>query len=221
LKPKSRNASEKELILCNLAIRKKVFEDSDGFNPSLYPNEENEFLNRLNSKKIRMVYHPLAVVFKSQRKNFFQFGKQLFNYGRGRAEHFIIRPEFAEPVFAVPSLFVLYLLLLPLLGVYPLYRIPLLIYMVFDAIAALSFGLGTRNLVSILITPLAFPVLHISYGLGFMWGAFRKVLGMQRQGETAVHIKKIKPFGATTIPGFDKNEPSPATQQMKLKKEHI
>lgn len=216
-----RNASEKELVLCNLAIRRRVFEESDGFSPSLYPNEENEFLNRLNSKKIRMVYHPLAVVFKSQRKNFFQFAKQLFSYGRGRAEHFILRPEFAEPVFAVPSLFVTYLLLLPFLGGYPLYRLPLLVYLVFDAVAALAFGLGTRKLVSILIMPFAFPVLHISYGLGFMWGVFWKTLGGQHHRETTVDIKILKPLGSTTMTGFDKDACSPTAQPMKLTKGHI
>ena len=41
---KTRYANEKDLILCNFSMRKKVFLELNGFNTNLYPNEENEFL---------------------------------------------------------------------------------------------------------------------------------------------------------------------------------
>ncbi len=42
-----RRCGEKELILCNLLLSRKVFLSNGGFREDLYPNEENEFLNRL------------------------------------------------------------------------------------------------------------------------------------------------------------------------------
>ena len=39
---KLRYATEKELILCNLSIKKKALDSFGGFDERLYPNEENE-----------------------------------------------------------------------------------------------------------------------------------------------------------------------------------
>ena len=45
-----RETDEKELIGCNLCVRREKFLELGGFNPALYPNEENEFLNRLKKR---------------------------------------------------------------------------------------------------------------------------------------------------------------------------
>ncbi len=194
-----RNATEKELILCNMAIRKRLFYESGGFNPSLFPNEENEFLNRLNSRAVRMMYHPLAFVFKSQRENFARFAKQLFNYGRGRAEHFLIRPDFAEPVFAVPSIFVLYLASLIFFHSNLYYLAPLGVYLLIVGFASASIVLAARNPFTALITPLAFATLHVSYGIGFLWGMVRTFLGVSTVREGEITIRKLKNLGDTEM----------------------
>ncbi len=194
-----RKATEKELILCNMAVLKELFAESGGFNPSLFPNEENEFLNRLNSRKVRMMYHPLAVVFKSQRENYFLFAKQLFNYGRGRAEHFFVRPDFAEPAFAIPSIFVLYLFSLLFLYHNAFCLIPLGIYLLIVFFASTSIVLASRDFRTLPLTSLAFPVLHISYGVGFIVGAIRMLLGLWGKRDLRVNIKKVKRLGETEL----------------------
>jgi len=194
-----RAGSEKELILCNLAIRRKAFEEAGGFNPRLYPNEENELLNRLQAEGHRIIYHPLVIVYRSQRKNLFEFARQLFNYGRGRFEHFRVTPKFAEPVFAIPSLFVLYLLSLPFLWGFTLYRIPLFLYLMVNLSASISLGLGARNIASILVTPVAFFVLHVSYGTGFMWGALKTALRLRGRRDMNVNMNSVKEFGAASM----------------------
>ena len=196
-----RDATEKELILCNMAMVKKPFEESGGFNPLLFPNEENEFLNKLNSRKIRMMYHPLAVVFKSQRENFRLFAKQLFNYGRGRAEHFLIRPDFAEPVFAIPSIFVCYLLSLLFYHRNLYYLAPLATYILIVLLASMSIVLASKDVRTFFITILAYPVLHISYGLGFIFGGFRMITRLRGKSDLRITIKKLKKLGEKEMAG--------------------
>ena len=194
-----RNATEKELILCNMAMMKELFEESGGFNTSLFPNEENEFLNRLNSRRFRIMYHPLAVVYKSQRANFFLFSKQLFNYGRGRAEHFFVRPDFAEPAFGIPSAFVLYLVSLLFYHKNPYYLAPLGVYLLIVLFASVSIVLAARNPRTLFFTLLAFPVLHISYGIGFLFGAMRMILRLKSKTDLNIKITKIKQLAEKTI----------------------
>ena len=45
-----KEATEKDLILCNMMVRRETFLGEGGFRTDLYPNEENEFLNRLLHK---------------------------------------------------------------------------------------------------------------------------------------------------------------------------
>ncbi len=62
-----RDTTEKELILCNLAIRKDAFFACGGFDERLYPNEENELLDRLGKSGGRILHDPELRVERSQR----------------------------------------------------------------------------------------------------------------------------------------------------------
>jgi succinoglycan biosynthesis protein ExoA len=81
-----RLAGEKELILCNLLLRRDVFLKAGGFREDLYPNEENELLNRLQAQGLRLAYEPNAAVRRPRRRSVGAFGLQAFRYGRGRAQ---------------------------------------------------------------------------------------------------------------------------------------
>jgi GT2 family glycosyltransferase len=81
-----RACDERELILCNLVVSREVFESVGGFDTDLYPNEENAFLERLQKRGGRVVYHPDAVVHRPGRETVPSFLKSVFGYGRGRAE---------------------------------------------------------------------------------------------------------------------------------------
>ncbi|MDI6784310.1 MAG: glycosyltransferase, partial [bacterium] len=90
---KVRESGEKELILCNLSVRREVFFSSGGFDESLYPNEENEFMNRLQQLGYKLIYHPEAIIYRSRRKDIFAFSRQLMNYGRGRMEQALVEMQ--------------------------------------------------------------------------------------------------------------------------------
>jgi hypothetical protein len=80
-----RRGGEKELILCNLLMRRKAFLQAGGFREDLYPNEENELFNRLQSSGWNLVYEPKAWVRRPRRGSVAAFTAQSFRYGRGRA----------------------------------------------------------------------------------------------------------------------------------------
>ena len=78
----TRSTTDKELILCNLAIRRNVFIETSGFDDRLYPNEENELLDRIISRGMKLVHAPGMAVQRSQRRTLRLFIRQMFAYGR-------------------------------------------------------------------------------------------------------------------------------------------
>lgn len=105
-----RKTTDKELILCNLAVRRPVFIDLDGFNECLYPNEENEFLERVISAGYTLLHVPAMSVLRSQRRTLKAFIRQMFNYGRGRGQQTLITASYSVTSF-IPLFFVAYLIL--------------------------------------------------------------------------------------------------------------
>lgn len=167
---KRREAGEKELILSNLLVRADVFESTKGFHESLYPNEENELLDRVKTGKWRVVYDPALFVLKSQRNSFGAFSRQLFGYGKGRARQLALFPSWKGLFHTLPALFLTYLLFLSFAPV-PLLALPLIAYAGLTAIFSLSSATSLRNPFAFPFLLVAFPLLHLSYGLGFVIGS--------------------------------------------------
>jgi succinoglycan biosynthesis protein ExoA len=109
---RTRPASEKELILCNLVARRGSLVELGGFNEALYPNEENALMDELQKRGGKLMYDPRLVVFRRPRRSLKAFAKMLMTYGRGRAEQFRVNPTFGSALNFVPPLFLVYLLLL-------------------------------------------------------------------------------------------------------------
>jgi GT2 family glycosyltransferase len=189
----TRTTTDKELILCNLAIRRTVFIESGGFDERLYPNEENELLDRIVSRGMKLVHAPDMPVQRSQRRTLRLFIRQMFAYGRGRAQQTLIAGPGTIIGFA-PLLFLLYLFLLPLLPFTRLILAPLIAYLTlvfsFSAVAVITSGSLSR----FLLIPL-FPLMHISNGWGLLFGLFGGTHGASRAGDCGdVIIRRIKEF---------------------------
>ncbi|MFH1444873.1 MAG: glycosyltransferase [Nanoarchaeota archaeon] len=191
---KVREATEKELILCNFNIRKESL-GKNRFDERLYPNEENELFNRLKSEGKNFLYDPNLKIYRYRRKSILNFAKQFYKYGYGRIEHLIIRPRSFSPVFIIPPLFVIYLLLL--IGLifmqkaYPIYFIPLALYLLITIGSAAKIAITEKDPKTILITPPLFLIVHTSYGIGMITSLlnFRKT---ERPKEVKVTKIKLK-----------------------------
>jgi dolichol-phosphate mannosyltransferase len=88
-----RASDERELILCNLCVRRSSFEAAGGFDTELYPNEENALLERLKSMGERLVYDPGAVVHRTHRTSLGEHLRAIHRYGRGRAAQLRVFPS--------------------------------------------------------------------------------------------------------------------------------
>jgi GT2 family glycosyltransferase len=85
---KSREASQTDLILCNLAVRRSTFARIGPLSNDLYPNEENEWLDRAHAAGLGAFYDPALQVFRPQRRSPGEMFRTLLRYGIGRTRQF-------------------------------------------------------------------------------------------------------------------------------------
>jgi cellulose synthase/poly-beta-1,6-N-acetylglucosamine synthase-like glycosyltransferase len=163
-----RETTEKELILCNLAIRKETFLSLGGFNERLYPNEENELLDRVLASGRTLVHIPRMSVRRSQRRTLSQFIRQMFSYGRGRAQQSLISGSFSFFSF-IPLYFVVYLLLASMLASHVIMLVPLYVYLAltvfFTAVECVRSGTITTVMLLLI-----YPLMHVVNGAGLLVG---------------------------------------------------
>lgn len=188
---KTRETTDKELILCNLAVRRSVFIELNGFSESLYPNEENEFLERVMSSGYKLIHDPDMTVLRSQRRSLGEFVRQMFSYGRGRGEQTLITSSYSFFSF-IPLFFVVYLFITLVFIKYLLLLIPLVIYLS----AALIFSLLVffrRGSLSCLLLPFIYPLMHVVNGIGLLRGLTNgKPVPVH---DSSIRIRRIKWLG--------------------------
>jgi len=184
-KGKLRISSELELILCNMAIRKKIFIKAGMFNEKLYPNEENELLNRIKKMKYEIWYDPNLVVFRSHRKTFTQFIKQIFTYGRGRTDQIFVDLKNIT-LFPLLSLGLdVYLFLLPLVN-----KIPFITYFTFLLFITLYKMLEYKRFIPYLL--IIYFTIHTIYGIGFLYGIITNLFHLKQKQKTIWYkIKRL------------------------------
>ncbi|ABQ27985.1 glycosyltransferase family 2 protein [Geotalea uraniireducens] len=200
---KARATADNELILCNLSFRKDIFHEFGGLDERLYPNEENELMERIRKAGLLLIHDPDLAIHRSQRPTFMAFLKQMFGYGRGRAEQTYISGEI-KYITLIPSLFLIYLCLLPLF-ITSVYVIPILCYAItilccsiFEALNA-----GAVNLVPRLLC--VFPALHLAYGAGMIRGLISPRFRKSRPVADGVTVMRVKEFGQPLSKQFDRS----------------
>lgn len=199
---KLRDSGEKELILCNLIVRRETLLELGGFNEKLYPNEENALMDDIQKRGRRLLYDPNFFVHRRPRSTLRAFIKMLMTYGRGRAEQFRLNPTFGSALNFAPPLFCVYLLALIVLKFLPLEN-SLAMLKVFAA-APLAVYFAAILLQTLVLMPvggmlrslLAMPLLvasHVFYGLGFWRGLFTKLNRGEINPSIEVVLENIQP----------------------------
>lgn len=149
---------------------KKVFAKVGLFDESLIRNQDDEFHYRLNKAGFRILMLPELKIQYFVRESFKKLFIQYYNYG-------LYKPLVFKKVSSgmrlrhwIPSLFVLYLITLPIAFFFPIWLLPLFVYFLFS----IYFGWKEKNRWNDKKwTPLVFPVLHIAYGFGFLNGLLK------------------------------------------------
>jgi succinoglycan biosynthesis protein ExoA len=168
-------SNERELTSANLFCQKTIFEKIM-FNPNMWPGEDPEFFNECLEKNIRLAYSPDIIIYHKRRKDLLTFAKQIFTYA-------YVRPMVRKTkktgrtsiLFLVPSIFLIYLLLLPFLSVLTkLFLLPLYAYVVLNIMVTVVAAVNQKNVWALLFLPVTFLTLHLSYGSGFICGTLKK-----------------------------------------------
>lgn len=159
----------------NFLIKKHVFEKLGGFNSDYWPGEDSKLCEDLVYRyKGRIYYDPSILVYHHRRNNIIGYLKQHANYGFHRGAFFAHGDKNSlRATYLIPSLFVLYLMLLPIL--YTVYHIPYTLlplgaYLLLGIYLIISSFIHSANGLLALAT---FPVLfltHIVYGTMFIKG---------------------------------------------------
>jgi len=183
-----------EIILCNMCVRKSTFENLQGFNEQLFPNEENEFLHRIRTYKEtntqEILYDPKLYVYHHRRPIILEHTKQVLNYGIGRGKMIRLHPVTAFPASPLMVGFVVLAIAFPILLIYQLItlicswcpQIPFnwqilyflgilsILYSVSTITYGIKWAIQQNHLQLLYMTPITFFLSHFAYGFGIVKG---------------------------------------------------
>ena len=172
------NADENSLTSANMFVKAADYDKIGGFNESLFPGEDPEFLARAKTKGHKIAYSPDLIVYHRRRSNLLAFIKQFFSYGKSRMKKEEIGGTKPGLIFYIPLLFTIYcmgIVFLPSLGIISgLSLIPLYVYACIALLVSSFIGLK-NNASYIIVLPFLFFLTHFFYGLGMMEGWMERV----------------------------------------------
>jgi cellulose synthase/poly-beta-1,6-N-acetylglucosamine synthase-like glycosyltransferase len=185
---KARKATETDLVLCNMLVRKDVLLEINGFDGNQVPCEENELCHRIHKRGYDLLYTPDVIVWHPLRPLFIPLAKRIFFYATGRGVMSCRHPDSFKLFYAIPSIFVLGLILGPILQYYfQILRYPLLfalaLYVVFNLYSSFSIYRREKDKRLLFVAPIGFFLGHASYGLGFIYGIFSYLTGRWKKGK--------------------------------------
>jgi GT2 family glycosyltransferase len=169
-----RVSNEKELILCNMAIKKEIFLKMNGFNENLFPNEENEFLARIKNFG-EIIYNPQQIVYREHRDNPLSFLEQMIGYGKGRTRNIMYFGEYVDLVYFLPLGLMIVISIslmaekLRMIGV-----VSVGIYSLIVISISILYSISFKSLTFFFKSIMAFIICHTGYAIGLLLGFFDK-----------------------------------------------
>lgn len=165
---------ERHLTSSNLICKKHVFKKVL-FDESLYPGEDPKFISDSLKAGFKIAFSPNIIVYNRRRGTLFSLAKQIFNYGLTRTRKEKLRETLKKPSFLIPSLFIIYLALLPTLFMaHWIFIIPLFLYLILNIGFSLFESIRNNSSSAFFILPFIFLTIHLSYGIGFLIGVFSR-----------------------------------------------
>ncbi len=152
------------------AWRRKLFDEIGYFDERLKRNQDDEFHYRARSLGKRIHLNPKIKSYYYPRSSLSKLIRQYFQYGLFKPA--VLRKIKSEIKLRhlIPSLFSIYVLSLPLAFLSKFYLLPLFAYILIDIYFSIW---AKRNIKIVFNSLLIYPVLHLSYGFGFLTGLFK------------------------------------------------
>jgi len=182
------NADDTYLTTAIMFCRKEVFKKVR-FDENLFPGEDSKFVIEAKKEGFRIAYSPELIVYHRRRPTIKKFVKQISSYGKTTSARESIFNLIKRPFFIVPSLFLVYIIELSFFGImkpsifknifgiltgsvnfFSIILFPLVLYLFLSFIFSIYESFRNKDIRAILFLPLIFPLLHLSYGIGLMWG---------------------------------------------------
>jgi len=178
------NVDETMLTSANLFCKKRVFEKIK-FDSKLFPGEDPKFIEDAKKEGYKAAYSPNLIVYHRRRATIKGLIKQIFNYGKTRPKKESLISTIQKPFFIIPSLFALYLIALAILSLVKflyIWFIPLALYAILDFLFSIYESVKNNTFYSIFYLIFIFPMIHLSYGTGMIWGYVRNVIELVHFG---------------------------------------
>jgi succinoglycan biosynthesis protein ExoA len=169
------------------AFRRGLIKQIGGFDESLLANEDYEFNVRIRQAGGKVWLDPAIKSTYYARPSLGALAKQYARYGFWKLRMLRRYPQTLRPRQAIPPLFVLSLILLPLLSLLrplaaSLLRLEMVIYGLLLFGAAIQKALKHRRLSLVIGIPLAIATMHLSWGSAFLWSLLQPEIRTRTNG---------------------------------------
>lgn len=158
------------------AYRREVFDKVGGFDERLGRTEDNEMHYRITKAGFKICYNPDIISYQHIRNNWRKMIKQKYENGYWIGLTLGICPRCFSLYHFVPLYFVLMLFLLAILffkGIkYPIILL-FIIYFCVDIIMSFLAIIKEKKYWQYVMLPIIFLSLHLSYGVGTLWGIIK------------------------------------------------
>ena len=155
-------------------FKRKVFEKIGYFDVDLVRNQDDEMSYRIRKNGYKIYYDPKIKSVYYNRSGLIKLFKQYFQYGLYKPLVFRKLKYGMQIHHFIPSVFLIYLLSLIVFTDSTLYFSPLLLYF----LLCIYFSIKSKSGIMIrLLSIIVYPILHISYGLGFLMGVPKAFYG--------------------------------------------
>lgn len=157
--------------------RREVYEKIGNYDEELVRNQDDEFSYRLRKAGGKIICNPQIKSYYYSRSSYRSLWKQYFQYGFYKVRVLQKHPKQMSLRQFVPLLFVLSLVISILLSLLVswgwLFLVALLGAYILANVSASLITAQKHGWKHLLFLPIAFATLHLSYGLGFLFGLFR------------------------------------------------
>jgi len=174
-------------LICKIDVMKNV-----KFDTKLFPGEDPKFIADCKKYEFKIGYSPEIILYHRRRPNISGLIKQIFNYGKVRPQKESFFETLKMPFFFVPSLFLIYLIFLlgsvlinpsitgNVIGIGSLnmfefwWFLPLIVYIFLMIVFGIYDSIGNKDGKSFWKLIFIYPIIHLSYGAGMIWGYLKK-----------------------------------------------
>lgn len=169
------NADSSHITGANLICKKSLIRKIK-FDKNLYPADDVYLVNRAKKLGFKVAYSPEIYIYHRRRASLKGLIKQIFDYGKSRPQIKAPGEKKFNLLFLIPSIFLLYILLLPTLTlINKIFLIPIILYAIIDLIFSFYEAIINQESKAIFLLPFIFLTIHLSYGAGFLVGLINKI----------------------------------------------